>query len=373
LEKKRRYIIKQIRKSKYFALYLYMLLVLMLLTSVASYAWFTMSKPPRVSNMNMYITSNAGLELSAHPVTGTWSSSLDVWETEELARFKDKPQNEKPILKQITWSDSNDSFYAPVYGYDGRLINFINEYPEENRYIISWHALEDKSHANKATLLEGYYMKATFYARSGQFTDVRLAPTPEQEHIIPTTKVEGEPNTGRGPESAVRLGFRMTNVQVDTAGNVVEMPDTRSKLYVYEPNSDVHADGSQDYIETWSIDTDGNWDKNGDANEPLVPAERLIIQNFPEISNLDQPGAFVTNPILFSLEPGDIVRIELYFWLEGQDVDCSNIMEVRDAEQENEEEELPHLIANIQFVGRSEDQSGMEPIPDDVQIELPRE
>lgn len=388
MEKKKRYIIKRIRKSKYFAIYIYMLLVMLVLTSVASYAWFEISRAPRVKDMQMYITSAYGLELSVDPVVGGWSQQIDFWDTEELKTFKEKKYGfQKPILQQITWSEANEQFFAPVYGYDGRLVSFFNNYEDAERRVIDWTGLEDRRHANKATWLEGHYIKATVYARSGQVTSVTLAPTEtDSETIEPRTYVKGNPNTGRGPESAVRFGFRMTQVKVEN-GKIVEMPDSRSQMYVYEPNSDVHADGSiNKYIPTASIDNEGIGQEGevtpaGEKSIPLVPEERLIKQKFPASPSANPPGEFETNPVLFHLKPNEIVKIEIYFWLEGQDVDCSNIMEVREVDiaddnlqleimeedrkhRENvglETEEQPfHLEAMIQFVGPARADDGLE-------------
>ena len=390
---KKRYIIKRMRKSKYFALYIYMLLIMLVLTSVASYAWFEISRSPSVKDMQMYITSAYGLELSVDPTVGGWSQQIDFWDTQELSKFKGKKYGfQKPILQQITWSEANGQFFAPVYGYDGRLVSFFNNYADAERRVIGWQPLEDKSHANKATWLEGHYIKATVYARSGQITNVTLAPEEGMEGITPKTYVKGNPNTGRGPESAVRFGFRMTWMELDGSGKLVEVPDTRSGMYVYEPNCDVHADGTiNQYIPTDSIDNEGIDREDaesalpeGETQEgtiPLVPEERLIKQKFPENTASGQPGEFETNPVLFTVKPNEIVRIEIYFWLEGQDVDCSNIMEVREVEIADDdldlaimeedrkhredvglqtEEQAFHLEALIQFVGPARADDGLE-------------
>lgn len=388
METKKRYIIKRVRKSKYFAIYLYMLLIMLVMTSVASYAWFEISRAPNVKDMQMYITSAYGLELSVDPATGEWGQQIDFWDTQELSKFKEKKYGfQKPILQQITWSEENEQFFAPVYGYDGRLVSFFNNYADAERRIIGWQPLEDKSHANKATWLEGHYIKSTVYARSGQITSVTLAPTEgNMEGILPRTYVKGNPNTGRGPESAVRFGFRMTWMELD-GGELVEVADSRSQMFVYEPNCDVHADGTiNQYIPTDSIDNEGVGEDGtplpyGEDPIPLVPEERLIKQKFPEDLTSGEPGKFETNPVLFTLKPGEIVRIEIYFWLEGQDVDCSNIMEVREVEIAEDdmdlalmeedrkhredvglqtEEQAFHLEALIQFVGPARADDGLE-------------
>lgn len=336
-KKPKRYIIKRIRKTPYFLFYIYLLFVLTSLFSVASYTWFTLSRTPQVSNMNVYITSGAGLELSADPGAEVWKTQLDIYSTQELQDYQGDGQR-KPSLRQTTWSDLEESFYGPLYGYDGRLMP-LEGYDYSQMQVVSWYKLEDEINAN-ALSSSSYYIKATFYARCGQPTEVCLAEpmdVDQQGTQGSGTYVIGDPNTGRGPETAVRVGMRMT--YVDKSGNELS---ERSLMYIYEPNFDRHADGSTDDIPTYSVH---------ELDKELVDETRLIKQRF---SRPGEPGEFETNPTLFSVKPGEIVRIELYIWLEGQDVDCSNIMAHATDETK--------ILANIQFTGTTENQSGMVPI-----------
>jgi hypothetical protein len=359
LEKKKRYIIKRISKSKYFALYLYMLLVLFLSCSVASYAWFTLNRSPLVSNMNMYVTTSAGLELSNDPGAEEWTTYLDIYSTEELKQFAgdDTP---KPALQQVSWSDQEGRFYAPFYGHDGRLMK-----------VLSWFPLNDEEHASKAE--DNYYIKTTFYARSGQTTTVRLTEPKDRKEGVPGsgTFVRGFPDhTGKGPEVAIRLGMRMT--YVDRNGKPVENSEP-GPMFIYEPNSNVHADGLlEGYSPTYSIHQP---DENNPIQE-LVPLDevekRVIIQEY-SLSE-EETGVFVNNPDLFTIYPGQIVKIELYVWLEGQDVDCSNVMDVRpegldissldptDPRLEYYTGNYRQIRAHLQFTGTDEEQTGLKPI-----------
>lgn len=341
---KKRYILKRMKKSRYFALYLYMLLVLLILTTVVSYSWFEISRVPQVNRMNMYITSGSGLELSASPGAEVWNNQLDIYSTQELLPFQDD-SIQKPFLRQVSWSDLEQCFYAPIYGYDGRLTK-----------VLSWFALNDEEHANH-TGTDSYYMKATFYARSGQTTDVRLAEPMERDQQGNQgygTYVIGYPdNTGKGPEVAVRLGMRMT--LVDSSGDAL---GETGPMYIYEPNADRHADGvTLGYVPTYSIHEPEN---------TIVEESRLILQNF---TFAGEPGEFISNPSLFTVRPGEIMRIELYIWLEGQDIDCSNVMSVlpdevdwdnlSEEQRDSYENNYRQIKANLQFTGSTEEQSGM--------------
>lgn len=362
--KQKIFIRKKIKKTPYILFYTYLLIALLSIFSVASYTWFELSWTPQVSNMNVYITSNSGLELAANPGAEVWSNQLDIYSTKELSKFANS--EEKPALRQTTWSDRDQCFYGPLYGYDGRLLNVIGKDYSE-REIVSWYKLEDLIHANTLSY-SSYYIKATLYARCGQPVDVMLA----EPMIVNDQGIQGagtyviaDPNTGRGPETAVRIGMRITHV--DKEGNPL---GETGPMIIYEPNADRHVDGSTDYIPTYSIDElrteetteapteDTVPDPTGETTtEPekkewqLVDEERLIKQTF---SRRNEPGEFLTNPTLFSLKPGEIIRIELYIWLEGQDVDCSNAM--------SDGVSTTKIEANIQFTGTSETQSGMVPI-----------
>ena len=350
--KQKIFIRKKVKKTPYVLFYTYLLIALLSLFSVASYTWFNLSWSPQVNNMNVYITSNAGLELAPTPDAETWSNQLDIYSTKELSKFKDS--EEKPPLRQTTWSDHDQTFYGPLYGYDGRLLDVVHtDYSQ--REIVSWYKLEDLIHAN-STAYSSYYIKATFYARCGQTVDVILAePMAVNDQGIQGsgTYVIADPNTGKGPETAVRVGFRFT--YVDHHGDPL---GETSPMFIYEPNVDRHVDGSTDYLNTYSIDEYRTQDATAPTGEDgevkdwlLVDESRLITQTF---SRRDEPGEFLTNPTLFRLNSGEIIKIELYLWLEGQDVDCSNAM--------SDGVSTTKIEANIQFTGTTDTQSGMVPI-----------
>ena len=344
MPQKIRVVRKKIRKNQYIAISLYVMFVLMSLFVMASYTWFSLSRTPRVTNMNVYITSAAGLELSAD--MNEWELQLNVWNTELV-----------PVdLRPVTWSEDTSQFWAAAYGTDGRQMD-----------LSQWHPLTDERHANKMAIQNGYYMKSTYFARSGMITDVELAPAMlvNEEGTqgagtyvlgVPSWDMEGllHVNSGKGAESCLRVGFLCTpGTLADADGNgefdTFTPNADRGAMYIYEPNMDRHQSGPGDYIPTPSID----------GGPTLVPEDRMILQKAsgwadmetPEISNIQLSlGEFVTNQPLFRVIPGEVVQIEMYIWLEGQDIDCANPMNGA------------QLMANIQFRGTTEAHTGMVPI-----------
>lgn len=321
------------RKTLLF-LYSYVLLLLLILVTAVSYTWFSLSRTPRVSDMYLFINSVSGLEISTDPVEGEWQLQLD---------FRDMVDVTAP-LRPITWSERDQRFYAARYGLDGRLQNYED-----------WEPLTDERNANKDNY-NGYYIKATLYARSSQTETVSLSPAVEVDngiegsgtYVIGTPVWDGQQllhsNGGQGAECAMRIGFRVT--PVDAKGEAIDEPE---KFMIYEPNSDIHIDGTKGYRPTPAIH----------GAPSLVPEDRMILQTastwteaYPVERNvvIKDLGEFQSDTELFSLQPGEMVKIDLYVWLEGQDIDCTN--QITQAQ----------IMACIQLASEAAGQSGLQPI-----------
>lgn len=317
-------------------LYAYLLLALFILLVAASYTWFSLSRTPRVSDMDVFVSAQTGLELA-----NTYDAPDDNWS--EVIDFSSIVGTETQ-LKPSSWSEEQQTLVTSDYGTDGRTIG------------DSYTPLTDALNANRNDDY-GYYVKGSFYARSGSQVTVSLGEAVEVNEGRNTagTYVIGTPlwNTqtllhddgGQGAETAVRLGLRFTRIDPDSG---VTYGD--SEFYIYEPNYDEHIDpGIEGEVETENVDDGG----------PLTDESHMIRQTAstwseanPVQSNvtIKSLGKFDTNTELFEIEPGEMWKIDLYIWLEGQDVDCTNLIE--DAQ----------IIANIQFTADYSGQSGLKKI-----------
>lgn len=320
-------------KKRYFAVYLYMIFILLALTSVASYTWFTLSQTPRISDMKMYVNSSTGLELSPDPLDQySWTQHLDY--SDVMPGIV--------AMRPATWSEEEQRFYAVAYGTDGRMMDHVN-----------WQPLTDRSNANKNTVY-GYYLKFTIYARSGTPTNVRLydAGTISALSEAYGTFVMGVPgfdleslmhiDAGKGAQNAIRIGIQTT--YLDKELNPLE--NKEGEFFIYEPNCDMHATDTEEYINTPSID----------GTDSLVPEERLIRQkaltwrdlNIAQINRVKiDLGEFLDDVVLFDVGPDSIVQMDIYIWLEGQDPECNNQMSGA------------QIIANLQFIADIDNPSGM--------------
>lgn len=310
-----------------------LLLVMLLLLSTATYTWFAISKTPVVNNAEIYINSNSGLSLS-------WDyDNPDEWEQELIfsERFADNS-----VLKPVTYSHDDGCFYAANIGFDGRIDGVGVQ-------------LSDEKNSNRDTV-NGYYIKATFYATAEGFVKVSLS-SPDfqnESYVVGTPMWDDEEvihvNGGGGAQYAIRIGLRIT--PLNKKG---EPDEANARFVIYEPNAINYANYKGDYITEYvptpSIDDEG---KN------LVPEEDLIRQSTTLWTEADpvqkdvvvyRYGEFLDNAELFELENGETVRIELYLWLEGQDDDCTNRIG-----------EAARIFSSIRLYATQNGQGGMEEI-----------
>lgn len=322
--------------------YLWLLLGMLVMLVTSSFAWFSVSTTPRVSEMGLFVNAPKGLELATD-----FSASDEQWG--QSISFPDLVSESSP-LKPVTWSEQEQCFKAIRYGGDGR---------QSNRLKV----LNDQDHANQ-TGDNQYYTVGVFYARSDSKCTVSLADAVELSNgqhgagtfVIGTPVWNAElgvhENAGDGAQYAVRIGFLVTKIDPNTGEALGE-----SVFSIYEPNADRHLSQTVQVLDTPSID----------GTETLVSRERLLVQSTSSWTEADPVqrnvtvktlGTFLTDTDLFELDQGETARIAMYVWIEGQDVDCYGLPE--DAS----------LFANIQFKVDYTTQSGMEDIPqDELQME----
>jgi len=315
--------------------YLWLFIGMLTMLVSASFAWFSVSATPCVNDMAIFVNSPVGLELAVQ-----YTDSDELWG--QNINFSDLVSTAAP-LKPVSWSDRDQCFKAPRYGLDGRRTG-------------KWKPLNDQENSNRSGN-DPYYVVATFYARTGTACTVSLADayalndglSGAGTYVIgaPVWNAEKEihEDAGRGAEYAIRIGFRVTQIDPNTGANV-----GASKFLLYEPNAKVSENEAMGYVNTRSID----------GTDTLVSRDRLLVQtpsSWSETTPVRKDttvktlGNFITDKRLFALEAQEMVRIDMYIWMEGQDVDSYGLPE--DAT----------LFANIQFKTDSEAQTGLEEIP----------
>lgn len=321
----------------------YVLLILLVLLVTATYTWFSLSREPRVSDLAMYVNAPAGFELSADYRTGEWVQQLDFAECIP----------EHTVLKPVTWSDSQQQFFAAVYGFDGRLTG-------------DWKPLTDEKNANREDR-EGYYTHGVIYAHSGTPVSVSLSPAVEimeglqgaGTFLISTpvwnTETIRHDSGGGGAEYAIRIGIRVQLLNQN--GDPTTDPP---QFYIYEPNCDGHPDLPEGYNAAEAAMTGYVPTPSIDETELLTAEDHLILQTSSDWTEADpvqrtaiihNMGEFTTETKLFEIKPEQLAQLDIYVWLEGQDPDLTNAIG-----------QEAQILANLQFQTDEGSFSGLVPI-----------
>lgn len=317
---------KRVRKRTLAYVWLFIGMLALLVSS--SFAWFSISATPRVSEMALYVNAPKGLELALD-----YSAGEDGWgQTINFSELMDS----ETALKPVSWSDQDQCFKAVKYASDGR---------QTDKFKV----LSDAENANTGDD-DQYYTYCTYFVRTDSACAVSLAAAKELAGGLAGagTYVIGAAQGGSGDlgaEYAVRVGFRIAPIDPVTGE-----AEGSGEFFIYEPNSDRHHDQSVQYLETASID----------GEDTLVDKDHLLIQTTSSwtggSATLDNPvidylGEFTTGTQMFDLERSQMARIDMYIWIEGQDIDCYALAEDT------------RLSVNIQFAADFSQQSGMETIP----------
>lgn len=285
------------RKAKQnMAVSLYLLMLASVTLVGVTYAWLQITGIPEVDTLGLEVLTDTDLQIApdAGGVPGEWSGELDI--SSDMSRSS--------ALKPITYVQEQDRFYAAGYGMDGR--------PQYSTMI----AMTDTENGSPVDSPENhYYTATTFWVRS-QGSDGRVMLSREGQEGQAGTWLIGSSADGDAVagEAAVRMGFRIIN----TDENGRELGQER--FIIYEPNADQHIDGTVGYVET--IGADGGTYCNPDD---------LFIQNASAYSGTFGtgaavvPGEFENQDLgMFYIRAGEMKKIVLYLWAEGQDVDCRN-------------------------------------------------
>ena len=281
-------------------LFIYLLLLLPV-TTMSTYTWFSISKTPSVNDMQINVGADNGILLA-------WERNAEEWLP--TLNYEDAVTAET-ALRPSTYSYEEDAYYAVQYDRSGRVQSTDVKLSEEKNA----NRIDDQA----------YLVKFTFYAKAGADVGIFLADSNNGRGTFLCSALEWDSenfvnyNQTTGAELAMRIGLRISLYETEDESELKE-----SAFAIYEPNADKHIDGSSGYVETLT--------PNG---QPLAPLSAIYTQSattweekFP-VKKGEVDYDFGTyfgeekQPIIV-MEANTIAKVEVIVWLEGQDIDCTN-------------------------------------------------
>ena len=300
-------------KTKQKLISIFLLALLGLVASVSmTYAWLGISRVPFVSDVALTVMTESAILIApdVDGAPGEWSSYLDASALlPDTAPLRPVTYTEDGFMKVMYAADGRTSGLEPVTAQDinvrsGTTAAGLSFLEQTGRMLMIPIWFKCGGNGGNVTLVAA---SETVDGQMGGGTYVVGAPVWNSEIIA-------HENGGHGSEAALRVGFRFTpyDAELNVTGE--------SGFTMYEPNADIHADGTVGYVPTENA-----------YGGPLIENEHLIIQSASSWNEQDpvlegtviyQAGEFTQTQPLFELNPSGLMKVDLYLWMEGQDADC---------------------------------------------------
>ena len=311
------------------------LLLIAILLMASTYAWFTANTTVTVSQLNVQVEAQNGLQISAD--ASNWKSVLsnaDIDPTGTLSTTyatntnqipilidgsADKPQMEPVSTTGTVTSGKLDMFYGTVTanqttgGYDLTAVKQTD--------------IQGKT---------GKYIAFDIFLKVDKVTQIAL--TPQSQVVFKDA-------TSKGLENATRVAFLVEGNVAAGAGaaaaqalSSAESFGTGDTTHIWEPNYDTHtaagiANASDTYGKTGLQPTGSAAQSYYGVKADIDSAHAVDIKKTEDSTNSAYFAAvspdyktingFDANYNIFTLQAG-ITKIRTYMWIEGQDVDCEN-------------------------------------------------
>ena len=298
------------RKGKLrYSLLLLLLLAILLISS--TYAWFTANTTVEVSELQVNVQAQNGLQISANATE--WKSILSNTDITNAAY--EGCINQVPATMEALSTAGNvtagdlDMFYGEVNPDD------------EGDYALTAQA---EPIATKGT--NGRYIAFDVYMRVDSNSDLKL-----------TSASYVNSTTNKGLQNASRVAFLVqghVGLEEEATSLYDDKNGTASELYIWEPNYDTHtAAAVQNAFNTYgtSINTT-------DVQQPYDGVSAAIADpiklreanatansgNFATVTpKISTTTVFDEDQPMFNLQAG-VTKVRVYMWVEGQDLDCEN-------------------------------------------------
>lgn len=329
-----------------------LLLLLAIVLSASTYAWFTANRVVTVSNIDVHIDAKDGIQISADGIT--WKTQLTTDDITDAINTYASATNQLPKTIEPV-STVGDITSGKLQMYYGK----INSDTSGN-YTV-WSQKIDTTTEGKgtdATATDGTVIADGKYIAF----DIFLKVNTDQSKILlgPSSTVVWKENGSTGLQNAARVAFIKEGTQADgqassvyqaisaSSAPLATTPSTdltATETYIWEPNCDSHVataisaaksygiiDDSATQItespltyygvnqaiaETAAVDLSTAM-KGGDTTRFTA-----VTPTYSTVSTYNTLSADADLKTAFGLGTG-VTKMRIYMWVEGQDVDCED-------------------------------------------------
>ena len=339
---------KEKRSKKRWLLLLLLLIITGIMLTTSTYAWFTSNRTVTVEDIDVNVAASGGIQIS---VDGTsWKSIITNQDLANAhatytAATNQIPSTLKPVSTAAKVLDTN-GYLSMWLG----TVSTSETSTNRGKYILSTEdvsTVADNSASADGTGSNGYFVSFDLFIRLDENTEASL-PLYLTDGSNVTFKSGG---SDLGTQNASRVAF-INEGNVATGSDLAKIQGLKttetSNIYVWEPNYEAHTStGLANAYSYYNTVNQGNAYTAANAGNQVPYFGTIDAVTVDEDITLDKANATdnstkfaaITPGIatksnwaetetqykqLFNLTANAITKMKVYFWVEGQDIDCEN-------------------------------------------------
>ena len=298
------------KKQKKLSSLILLLLLLVVLLGTSTYAWFTSNKNVSIEGIDVNVTTSSGLLISADATN--WKTTLKNADLTGASWQGVKNQLPAVITNTTTGKTMDATETGALDMYDGEVTS------DGGVLKLTTTKAADEANGNA-----GNYVAFDVFFKTETAGQIYLTTS---ANVTATAEDKGLKNASR--IAFVNEGNTAADAAVDTVYALKGA--TANDVVVWEPNYDDHTS----YGVTQASTVYGNNTlKAGTGNAKVeykgvkapVQTKELTYtdDNYVKVDTIGTIATPTGYTAIFSLARG-ITKMRIYFWVEGQDVDCEN-------------------------------------------------
>lgn len=300
------------KKQKKLSSLILLLLLLVVLLGTSTYAWFTSNKNVSVEGIDVKVTTSSGLLISADATN--WKTTLNNDDLTSVTWDGKKNQLPAMITNTTTGKTMDTTETGALDMYDGEVTS--------DGGVLK---LTTTKAAAEAHGTSGNYVAFDVFFKTE---------TAGQIYLTTSANVtKAATSEEKGLKNASRIAFvKEGNKPADAAVNEIYALNgaTENDVVVWEPNYDEHTSyGVTQASTVYGINTlkAGTGNAKVEYKGVKAPVEKKVLtytdDNYVKVDTIGTIANPAGYTAIFSLATG-ITKMRIYFWVEGQDVDCEN-------------------------------------------------
>ena len=307
---------------------LFLLLITGVMLAKSTYAWFTTNRMVKVETLNVKVQSKGSLEISVDGIN--WKAGIDQDELVAARATYPSSVNQLPLMiEPVSTIGALDN-----QGHMNMYLGEVRSNGGGDYILISTKSTETESSGETSN---GKFVVFDIFLKTTEAKDL---------YLTGKSNVTYNGTTSTGTENAVRVAFVVEgNTSAGSSTSTIQSLSTTNQdnVYIWEPNYNTHTktgiSNAKDVYNIITSETNAQYISYDGVQSEISESENITLKDSlasrhptkfsTVIPNIMTPTGSTAYQKLISLASG-ITKVRVYFWLEGQDVDCENNASVGD-------------------------------------------